>query len=591
MDGITRLTQVEEEEADEWIRRCGINPSTSEGKAGQPPTPLPKDCLPYPSCHEGHPHAPQNGVLYPDADQNYHPAPSGREHSDIHRFLHIYEPGWYYPPDGGEPTEVMNTTATDRASMSATAFNKMRRADAKEQFENKKVYLETKAKEREKNRREGTGAIKNMDEHIEKVKAKSRDELRERREWFQRNRERAEQEKMQQQQQPIKNENDAEKQQEQEEKKQNLTTDSHTKPTEGSIIPQKRPADEEAVPMSKNALKRLKKQQQWEAGKEERKQKRKDSRVARKVRKREERAALIAQGIDPDANKKEKPPSINVPISLIFDCDFEQYMREKEIISLGSQITRSYSENKNARYRTQIYVSDWNGKLAERFHQILDDKHRNWKGIDFVDGDFIACAEKAREQMKGKDNQVTEALQRSIDDKSPWVRDAKDPLPLPDPEPEPRPEYNDIVYLSSDSPYTLERLEPNTSYIIGGLVDKNREKGLCYKRARERGIRTARLPIGQYMVMQSRTVLTTNHVVEIMLKWLEYENWGDAFMSVIPKRKGGQLREQGGGSGEAEEAEEAEIEELEEESEEIKDPDAEEATSEKSTPEEEAASM
>ncbi|RBR24176.1 uncharacterized protein FIESC28_03076 [Fusarium coffeatum] len=357
----------------------------------------------------------------------------------------------------------------------------------------------------------------------------------------------------------------------------------------GSTVPQKRPAeDEPAQPMSKNALKRLRKQQQWEAGKEDRKQKRRDSRIARKVRKREERDALIAQGIDPYANKQQKPPSVDVPVSLIFDCDFEQYMREKEIISLGSQITRSYSENKNARYRTNIYVSNWTGKLAERFHQILDDKHKNWKGIDFVEGDFIECAEKAREKMKV--DQMIEPLQRSLTEKSPWTRDEKDPLPLPDPEPEPRPEYNDIVYLSSDSPYTLERLEPNTSYVIGGLVDKNREKGLCYKRARARGIRTARLPIGQYMVMQSRAVLTTNHVVEIMLKWLEYENWGEAFMSVIPKRKGGQLKQQEDASGETQEAEDAEVEELEEENEEIRDPDAEEASSEQSTPEVEVAS-
>ncbi|KAF9769997.1 tRNA (guanine(9)-N(1))-methyltransferase [Fusarium sp. DS 682] len=381
---------------------------------------------------------------------------------------------------------------------------------------------------------------------------------------------------------------------------QTVTTKSHTKPTEtvtpsqGSTVPQKRPAEgEPAEPMSKNALKRLRKQQQWEAGKEERKQKRKDSRIARKVRKREERAALIAQGIDPNANKQQKPPSVNVPITLIFDCDFEQYMREKELISLGSQITRSYSENKNARYRTHIFVSGWNGKLAERFHQVLDDKHRNWKGIDFVDGDFIECAKQAREKMKDPSDHMVEQLQRSLDNKSPWVRDEKDPLPLPNPEPEPRPEYQDIVYLSSDSPYTLDRLEPNTSYVIGGLVDKNREKGLCYKRARERGIRTARLPIGQYMVMQSRTVLATNHVVEIMLKWLEYENWGDAFLSVIPKRKGGHLRQQKGGSGEADEAGEAEgaeIEELEGEDQEIRDPDAEETTPETNTPEVETSS-
>lgn len=135
-------------------------------------------------------------------------------------------------------------------------------------------------------------------------------------------------------------------------------------------------------------------------------------------------------------------------------------------------------------------------------------------------------------------------MQRSVDEPVPWTRDEKDPFPLPDvPEPPLDEEYKDVVYLSSDSPYTLERLEPNTTYIVGGLVDKNREKGLCYRRARERGIRTAKLPIGQFMVMQSRQVLATNHVVEIMLRWLEYEDWGKAFLSVIPKRKGGILRE------------------------------------------------
>jgi tRNA (guanine9-N1)-methyltransferase len=92
------------------------------------------------------------------------------------------------------------------------------------------------------------------------------------------------------------------------------------------------------------------------------------------------------------------------------------------------------------------------------------------------------------------------------------------------------------------------------------------------------------------MVMQSRVVLTTNHVVEIMLKWLEYENWGEAFMSVIPKRKGGQLKEQQGASGETQETEEAEEEDPKEENEEIKDPDAEEPSSEQSTPEVEVAS-
>jgi tRNA (guanine9-N1)-methyltransferase len=77
-------------------------------------------------------------------------------------------------------------------------------------------------------------------------------------------------------------------------------------------------------------------------------------------------------------------------------------------------------------------------------------------------------------------------------------------------------------------------------------VDKNRHKGLCYKRACERGIPTAKLPIGEYMTMQSRSVLAVNHVVEIMLKWLVTGDWGEAFLSVIPKRKDAKLKVKGG---------------------------------------------
>ena len=110
----------------------------------------------------------------------------------------------------------------------------------------------------------------------------------------------------------------------------------------------------------------------------------------------------------------------------------------------------------------------------------------------------------------------------------------------------------EIVYLTSDSEHTLDRLKPYSTYIIGGLVDKNRHKGICYKRACDRGIKTAKLPIAEYMEMQSRFVLATNHVVEIMVRWLECGDWGEAFLKVVPKRKGGRLRSLGGGGDEGE---------------------------------------
>ena len=99
-----------------------------------------------------------------------------------------------------------------------------------------------------------------------------------------------------------------------------------------------------------------------------------------------------------------------------------------------------------------------------------------------------------------------------------------------------------MVYLTSESPDTLTELKPYSTYIVGGLVDRNRHKGICYKRAMDRGLKTAKLPIGDYMQMASRFVLATNHVSEIMVRWLELGDWGEAFLRVVPKRKGGVLK-------------------------------------------------
>lgn len=298
---------------------------------------------------------------------------------------------------------------------------------------------------------------------------------------------------------------------------------------------------EPAAPMSKNALKRLRRTQEWEDGREDRKRRRREKRVASKARRREERAELLAQGADPAVLFAKRAPARLVPVSLILDCDFEAYMTDKERVSLSSQVTRCYSENRNFKYKAHLWISGWRGKLRERFETAMENQHAHWKGVSLEEGDFLAAAARAREGMRSAEGgEMADSLQRSADAAAAnrWEQDERKPFPLPGPVPELDAEYADVVYLTSESPYTLERLEPNTSYVIGGLVDKNREKGLCYRRAVERGIRTARLPIGQYMKLRTRQILATNHVVEIMLRWLECEDWAEAFMRVIPKRKG-----------------------------------------------------
>ncbi|KAK0649377.1 guanine-1-methyltransferase-domain-containing protein [Cercophora newfieldiana] len=317
-------------------------------------------------------------------------------------------------------------------------------------------------------------------------------------------------------------------------------------------------ANQSSTPMSKNQLKRLRRQQQYLEYKEERKVKRKDKRHARQERKRAERDAKIAEaeaaGIDPETVLKSQVEVWHpkqVPVAFVIDCDFEAYMREPEIVSLSSQVTRSYSQNRKARYPGHLFVSSWGGKLKTRFETTLEKAHERWKNVHILEGDFREAARQAKELMAGEQGgEVIDLIAPRESDPAVIYSDGDGSVP-----PEADKELDQsVVYLSSEAPYTLKRLEPNTTYIIGGLVDRNREKGLCYKRAKDCKVRAAKLPIGEYMKMQDRFVLTTNQVIEIMSKWLECGDWAEAFLNIIPKRKGGTLKT--GGS-------QADIEELE----------------------------
>ncbi|KAG6743484.1 hypothetical protein POTOM_052178 [Populus tomentosa] len=113
-----------------------------------------------------------------------------------------------------------------------------------------------------------------------------------------------------------------------------------------------------------------------------------------------------------------------------------------------------------------------------------------------------------------------------------------------------------LVYLTADSETVLDKLDLKKIYIVGGLVDRNRWKGLTMKKANEQGIQTAKLPISSYLKMSSSQVLTVNQVVEILLKFVETKDWKTSFFQVIPQRKRG-------GETDPEELERVDREELE----------------------------
>ncbi|PNS21240.1 hypothetical protein CAC42_1019 [Sphaceloma murrayae] len=353
--------------------------------------------------------------------------------------------------------------------------------------------------------------------------------------------------------------------------------------------------------LSKNQLKKLRRQQQWDAQAPLRREKRKAEVQRKREAKRAARDSLIASGLDPSALHKNssRPRPTQLPVTFLIDCGFDGLMHDGERNSLGAQITRAYSDNKVARWRCHLAVSGWGGKLRERFEVVLRGHYKGWKGVRFCEEGFPDVVRMAEGWMKeaeggrvkgpfekylgdqmaggtgnagadaeaGSNGDVVEGSTTDVgttqigqDAKVGDAADASNGTNAKSHRPDAATRLanrahedavaarlraeGEIVYLTTESPDTLTELKPYSTYIIGGIVDKNREKGICYKRACEAGIKTARLPIGDFLEMQSRKVLATNHVVEIMLKWLEYEDWGKAFLEVIPKRKGGQLKGQ-----------------------------------------------
>ncbi|CAB11070.1 tRNA (guanine(9)-N1)-methyltransferase [Schizosaccharomyces pombe] len=243
--------------------------------------------------------------------------------------------------------------------------------------------------------------------------------------------------------------------------------------------------------LSKSALKRLKRQQEWDAGREKRAEMRREKKRLRK----EERKRKIEAGEVVKSQKKRIRLGKVVPssIRIVLDCAFDDLMNDKEINSLCQQVTRCHSANRTALHPVELFATNFGGRLKTRQDFVLKGQQNNWKRYNPTTKSYLEEFESQKEKL---------------------------------------------VYLSADSDNTITELDEDKIYIIGAIVDKNRYKNLCQNKASEQGIKTAKLPIDEYIKITDRKILTVNQVFEILSLWLEYRDWEKAFMEVIPKRKG-----------------------------------------------------
>ncbi|XP_004678034.1 PREDICTED: tRNA methyltransferase 10 homolog B isoform X2 [Condylura cristata] len=101
-----------------------------------------------------------------------------------------------------------------------------------------------------------------------------------------------------------------------------------------------------------------------------------------------------------------------------------------------------------------------------------------------------------------------------------------------------------LVYLTPDSEHALEDVDLNKVYIIGGLVDESIQKKVTFQKAVAHSVKTARLPIQEYMVRRQNgknyhsEILAINQVFDILSTYFETQNWPEALKKGVSCRKG-----------------------------------------------------
>lgn len=370
--------------------------------------------------------------------------------------------------------------------------------------------------------------------------------------------------------------------------------------------------------MSKNAAKKLARKHKLEATKHERRAverlKKKENKRARflaaqkeSVNESSKRSSVVADGDGADlqsntkkhkaADGRESEPNRKnyFDARLVIDCGFDELMQERESTSMTQQLMYLYSANRNAKVpfgeliltgqdRPGDCLKDVDPEqlshVPEAVPSTLADGHtsassvahaasiennrigmamdgklrgvwRRWKRVTIYKNGGIESLLCSNPERQAVSSQPTVSGRKFPAEET---RQALHRIPV-----------TEAIYLTADTDDTLTALEPGKTYIIGGIVDKNRYKGLCRAKADRLGIRAAKLPLSQDMLeaversvraqgnsiqddtakpdeqgdkgFVGRKVLTVNQVVEILTAWTETRDWVKALEKALPRRK------------------------------------------------------
>lgn len=266
----------------------------------------------------------------------------------------------------------------------------------------------------------------------------------------------------------------------------------------------------ESKPLSKNQRKRQLRLEKAMERKRRRKQQEKDIKRAKALAEgrdlEEERRLMEERTKSGEGHRRreekwlQRMKTADASFRVCIDCGYDDLMTPKELNSLANQIRYCYSCNRRSDNPVYLSVANLGGTVVFESMKKVQGFPEQWSTRAF------AYSEEPLEEMY--------------------------------------PDRSKLVYLTSDSENTLEHLEDDKTYVIGGIVDRNRLKRAAINKAEALGIKTAKLPIADHLHLVTTKVLTCNHVFEILLKYRANGNdWKKAMLDVLPNRKDAQEKE------------------------------------------------
>lgn len=175
---------------------------------------------------------------------------------------------------------------------------------------------------------------------------------------------------------------------------------------------------------------------------------------------------------------------------LVFDFDFAQHMRPQDISNTGKQITECYAINR--KHESPFHLHFTNSPPNNPIYKSFQMKRLNQNDLDLA-----TITEKSYLELFDKER---------------------------------------LVYLSPDARNTINEFKPDDVYIVAAFNDQANPQPLTYAKAKQDGIRCAKLPLDEYMDWGfGRKVLTIDAMMNILLTFYKTKSWNEAFKH-IPKR-------------------------------------------------------